>query len=330
MSDLISIIVPVYNVEQYLSRCIDSIIDQTYTNLEIILVDDGSPDRCGEMCEEYAARDKRIKVIHKENGGLSEARNAGIDASSGKYLMFVDSDDYIAPDMVKKLYDALVAADADMSICNFKYIWENADEEDKSFNQNLPIKDEITSSGEVLSHSLFEPKSWFWIVSWNKLYKYELFDNIRFPKGKIHEDEFIAHRIFYKCKRIAGVSGQLYFYWQRKGSIMSERNKDFTAYLNKIEAHMDRALFLYEKGYFDAAARYYKAIVLETGLKYSEMKMFDKHTKEWLITVTKQIRQLYLKMTPKSGFKDFVHYSMFMISPRLYWGYLRLRSKNNG
>lgn len=140
--DLISVIVPVYKVERYLCRCVDSIIAQTYTNLQIILVDDGSPDGSGAICDDYAAKDPRITVIHKENGGLSDARNAGLGAARGSYIGFVDSDDYISVDMYEKLYKAIVACNADMSVCNFRYVDENGNNMEER-NNALPVKDEV-------------------------------------------------------------------------------------------------------------------------------------------------------------------------------------------
>ena len=178
---LISVIVPIYKVEKYLHKCIDSILAQTYTNLEIILVDDGSPDNCGKICDEYAAKDSRIKVIHQPNGGLSAARNAGLDIATGDYIGFVDSDDYIAPDMYEKLYNALVKNDADMAICDYQ-----------RFGNELPY-DEMSLTTEVITGLQAMEKqntviNCSFVVAWSKLYKSFIFSNVRFPVGKINED----------------------------------------------------------------------------------------------------------------------------------------------
>ena len=125
MEDLISVVVPIYNVENYIKKCVDSILSQTYKNLEIILVDDGSPDNCPQICDEYAQKDNRIKVIHKENGGLSDARNAGIDISKGKFITFIDSDDYIEKDYVEVLYNSIKENASDMAIGSHKAIYDN-------------------------------------------------------------------------------------------------------------------------------------------------------------------------------------------------------------
>lgn len=246
----ISIIVPVYNVENYLSRCIDSIVNQTYKELEIILVNDGSTDRCPQICEEYAALDQRIQVVHKSNGGLSDARNVGIDMSSGRYLMFVDSDDYIDICMVQKLYEAVAEHDADLGICNFKYV---GDEPDSHYdNRNLPIRNEVIGGSEVLNQRLFQKKSWYWVVAVCKLYRRELFDQVRFPVGKLHEDEFILHRILLQCSKIACIATPMYSYYQRKGSIM-DRKKDVKK-LDGAEALFLRAEELSTRKEFERAA----------------------------------------------------------------------------
>ena len=179
--DLISVIVPVYKVERYLCRCVDSIIAQTYTNLQIILVDDGSPDGSGAICDDYAAKDSRITVIHKKNGGLSDARNAGLVAACGSYIGFVDSDDYIAVDMYEKLYKAIVACNADMSVCNFRYVDENGNNIEER-NNALPVKDEVIDGITALTRTL-DDKGWYYVTAWNRLYSRKLLQSIYFPDG---------------------------------------------------------------------------------------------------------------------------------------------------
>lgn len=243
--DLISIIIPIYNVELYLKRCVDSVLNQTYKNLEVILVDDGSPDKCGCICDEYAKNDMRIKVIHKKNGGLSDARNAGLSIASGRYVAFVDSDDYIDANMYDKLYEAIKKANADMAICNFRYVNENGVE--RFNNTELPIKDEILSGMRILSENMFGSKPGYWVVAWNKLYKRELFENIKYPVGKIHEDEFIIHKLFFKCNKIVGTSKILYNYVQRENSITNRKYN--ISRLDYIEALLDRVNFYIEKNF---------------------------------------------------------------------------------
>lgn len=235
-SDKISVIVPVYKVEKYLGKCVESIINQTHSNLEIILVDDGSPDRCGEICDTYAAKDTRVKVIHKENGGLSDARNAGIEVATGDYIGFVDSDDYIHPQMYEKLLGAILEHDADMSICPYEYV----DEEGEAISKENPVRTEVLSNIAALE-KLASPCWWYYTTAWNKLYKKILFATIRFPKGKIHEDQFTVHELFYVCEKIVTIEDKLYNYLQRKNSIMG--SKISISRLDGIEALCNRSDF---------------------------------------------------------------------------------------
>ena len=283
---LISVIVPVYNVESYLRKCVDSIINQTYKNLEIILVDDGSPDNCGKICDEYAQHDSRVKVIHKENGGLSDARNAGIDMAEGEYLTFVDSDDYIAEDMIEKLYKQLLKDNSDMSLCSFKYVDESGDEI-LSRVDDSPIKNEIIT-GEQAVNKLLENNPWYYVVACSKLYKEELFREIRFPKGKIHEDEFVVHHIFYKCKSVSCISESLYYYLQRINSISNGTVS--VKRLDMIEAMYDRALFAIDKGFNNIV---YASVALMAE-RLSNFKPND----ETSFNRKKELYKLYLKTVP--------------------------------
>ena len=236
---IISVIVPIYKVERYLRKCIDSILLQTYRNLEVILVEDGSPDNCSDICDEYGEKDNRVKVIHKENGGLSDARNAGIEASKGEYIIFVDSDDYIVPTMIEKMIEALLASNSDLCICNINYVDENGAVIN---NQNMrsPIKNGIYSRDDVLKF-LVNDGYWFYVTAWNKLYKADVFRNIRFRVGKHHEDEFLIHEIIDCCNKVVCLEDRLYYYVQREGSIMN------TTYsvknLDGIEAKVERLLY---------------------------------------------------------------------------------------
>lgn len=259
---LVSVIIPVYKVEKYLKKCVDSVIGQTYQNLEIILVDDGSPDRCGEICDEYQRIDSRIRVIHKENGGLSDARNAGIDAAHGDYLMFVDSDDYIAAAMVEKLLTALETEQAGMSLCNFLYVAEDGAPMEEC-NQGMPVKTEVLSGVEAI-HRLSLERGECYTIACCKLYQAALFREIRFPRGKRNEDEFVSHILFHKCDRVACLGEALYYYVQRADSIMGQRRASRSiSDLDVVEAFMDRALYLAPLGlYHDAAWSYLTAAML--------------------------------------------------------------------
>lgn len=238
----VSIIVPIYNVEKYLCKCVDSILNQSYNNLQIILVDDGSPDSCPNICDEYLHKDNRIQVIHKANGGLSSARNAGIKVANGKYIVFIDSDDYIEIDMIKKLVTAIESSNADLCICGMR--WVNKDGTLFTKVAKSPIKNIIYDDDKKFD--LFkQPNYFYYVTSVNKLYKRSLFENILFPEHKINEDEFTAHHIFDCCNRICCIEDELYNYVQADTSIM--RSEFSTKRLDGVEAFLDRALFFKNK-----------------------------------------------------------------------------------
>lgn len=243
MKEKISVIVPIYKVEKYLEKCVDSILNQTYSNTEVILVEDGSPDKCGEMCDMYAEKDSRVVVLHKENGGLSDARNAGMLIATGEYISFVDSDDYIEPDMLEIMYNRMKEDGTDLVVCNFSYV----DEEGniiKEKNQNSPIKDEMLTGEQAFSR-LAGKKYWYYVTAWNKLYRRDLLKDIEFPKGKINEDEFVAHYVLAKCNRISCVEKSLYMYVQREHSIMHRlvNGKYTIKNFDAMEAFCSRVMF---------------------------------------------------------------------------------------
>ena len=232
---LISVIVPVYRVENYLPECIESICSQTYTNLEIILVDDGSPDNCGAICEKYAAKDSRIKVVHKPNGGLSSARNAGLDVASGEFIGFVDSDDIIEHEMYEKMMHTLLEKEADLCFCRVVAMDEDGTRRE---NNRLYGIGEVVLNGMETMERLLKQGSTYFESAWNKLYNRELFENLRFAEGKLHEDARIIHRIYGKCNRVVVVEDLFYIYRLRSGSIM--RGQFTVKRLDLIEAYMDR------------------------------------------------------------------------------------------
>ena len=250
MDQCVSVIVPIYMVEPYLKRAVDSIRNQTYQNLEIILVDDGSKDQCGRICDDYAKADNRIVVIHKENGGLSDARNAGLDIARGEYIMFVDSDDYIAPDCVETLLGCLKEHDADVSMCSYAVTdstefdesifaagrnnekekkqskeWKIKTDNHKSDGHEYDGSVEICDRRKLLSN-LYDANhrdATYFIVSWNKIYKASLWDGIRFPKGKIHEDEATTYKIYDRAQKGIYLHKPLYGYFTAPDSITRAR-----------------------------------------------------------------------------------------------------------
>lgn len=241
-NEKVSIIVPVYNVEAYLIQCLDSIITQTYHNLEIILVDDGSPDNCGAICDAYAAKDSRIRVIHQKNGGLSAARNAGLDIATGEYIAFVDSDDWIAGNMVERLLDSAKTSCADLAVCDVAIYYEDTGVQP----HECPMHDDCFSR-EVLIRKMTEPQAWHYIVVCNKLFHRHIFRKIRFPEGFIHEDAAIAHHIASECTTVVTLKEELYFYRQNPKSI---QGSPFSiCRTDNLSALADRIQFSYRKGW---------------------------------------------------------------------------------
>ena len=238
---LITVIIPVYNVKSYLSKCIESVKKQSYRNLEILLVDDGSDDGSFSICKEFSKKDSRIKLYHTENLGLSHARNVGLDHASGEYIVFVDSDDYLHKDMIHTMVSK--ADEADLVICNYKKILCNSD---KRISQDIKcLKDDNWNRKQFWEHYYLDGLNAFCCVAWNKLYKKELFKNIRYPINMIHEDEYIINDIVKQCKRIKVISDTLYYYVQRQDSIM---HSSYKGYFEVAEALLNRCDFFEKHG----------------------------------------------------------------------------------
>ena len=236
---LISVIVPVYKVESYLDKCISSIANQTYTNMEIILVDDGSPDNCPAMCDAWAEKDSRIRVIHKTNGGLSDARNAGMAVATGELMAFVDSDDWIAPDMYEHLYRRLAEDNSDIAACGVQMIWE-----DKTPSRALTREGSCVLNQEEAMQAIIE-ESWLKQPVWYKLYKTALVRDILFPKGKYHEDVFWSYQAVGRAQRVSVLDHIGYYYLQRGGSIMGEGYS--LKRLDAVEAKVQRCTYIQER-----------------------------------------------------------------------------------
>ncbi|MBR5279197.1 MAG: glycosyltransferase, partial [Clostridia bacterium] len=234
--ELISVIVPVYKVEKYLNKCVESIVNQTYKNLEIILVDDGSPDNCPAMCDSWAEKDTRIKVVHKPNGGLSDARNAGMAVATGEYIAFVDSDDWAETDFIQRLYDSIIDNNSDISACGVKMVWED-NTESRNLTQNGDCVLDNTSAMEaVIKETAIKQPVWY------KLYKSALIKNIPFPVGKYHEDVFWTYQAVARASTVSVFETPLYNYLQRGGSIMGEEYS--LKRLDGIEAAGQRCEFI--------------------------------------------------------------------------------------
>ena len=240
IEETISVIVPIYNVERYIKNCVESLLKQTYRNLQIILVDDGSKDNSGKICDDFAKKDKRLEVIHKPNGGLADARNKGMKVAKGKYIAFLDGDDYIYPTFYEDLHNLLKYYNAEIAECDFFRIKENEIENSQDiifkYNNNLKIENEICNGEEALKllygtrlHPYVKK-----VVVWNKLYRRELLKNIEFPVGKLHEDEYTTFKILNNCKKIVSTNKVLHGYIQTNNSIMRREIKQ-----KRVEDNLD-------------------------------------------------------------------------------------------
>ena len=244
---LISVIVPVYKVEQYLDCCVRSIVEQTYSNLEIILVDDGSPDDCPAMCDAWAGKDSRIKVIHKENGGLSDARNAGLAVAAGDFISFIDSDDWVTPEFLEVLYGALTERKADVAECGVSYMSEAG----AVLRQRGAAQQPVMDRTEALRRLVTEDG--IYQTVWNKLYRRDVIKGILFEKEKYHEDDFWTYQVFDRIERLTTVNGSMYHYLQREGSIMG--NGYTLKRLDSLEARFLRMQYLQKYGELAALTR---------------------------------------------------------------------------
>ena len=238
----ISVIVPVYNSENFICTCIESLINQSLHDIEIICIDDGSYDRSGVICDKYAQQDNRIKVFHRRNEGVSGARNFGIRVAKGTYIAFIDSDDCVHPNFLETLYKVCCDSDCDIAQCNVKK-FTNIENIINCNRCSFAI-----TTGKEMVHKRFEKDGWKNIVPCNKLYKKSLFNEIKFPVGKRHEDEFIIYKIFWSCECVAYSDAELYYYRQQKNSFMHKRN--FEDRLHAIDAFEERAQFFSDKDIF--------------------------------------------------------------------------------
>ncbi len=305
---LISVIVPVYKVEEYLSRCVDSILSQTFEDLELILIDDGSPDNCGKICDEYTKKDNRVHVIHQENGGLSSARNAGIDwafeNSNSQWLTFIDSDDWIHPRYLELLHSAAIANNTDISVCEYTETSEFYDFE--NFNN--------TSTQKLSAEELFVNHHVTSVIACCKLYKKNCFNSIRFPIGKLHEDEYTTYKILFEKNYVSYLTEQLYFYYTNPDSIV--RSNWTPRRLDAITALEEQVAFFRKNGYTRALKNVEKNLLwnivaqIETTEKSKDYSHFTPQLKKKLKACLKDYKKdlnlslknnsnLYVKAYPK-------------------------------
>ena len=322
MRDLISVIIPVYKVENYLCRCVDSVLEQTYTNMEIILVDDGSPDNCPVMCDEYARQDSRVKVIHQENAGLSGARNAGIDMAQGQWLAFVDSDDYLAADFLERLYQACVDTGSSLSVCRWEYV------RGETIPEHGTGETRVYTGREMLAN-LYVPDGAYFVVAWNKLYRKELFEDIRYPLGRIHEDEATTYRIYDKVKKAAYLDRSLYGYFVTPVSITRGFNPKRMDWVTAVAERLD---FFEQKGYTELMVPGLQALAdgsidIWFGLR-DQLPGSEKQQEEIRTLIREGLRRV--KKYGKFPLRTEIGYRLFLTWPGLYRKLLNQVKDENG
>ncbi len=302
-NELISVIIPIYKVEKYLRKCLDSVINQTYKNLEIILVDDGSPDACPQICDEYAKNDDRIKVIHKENGGQSTARNAALDICTGEYIAFIDSDDYVDKMYIEKLYKAAKDKNAQIAICSFFYtdetgkIWKG----DKLENKVVSGDEKMFCffrSNECIDAACF------------KIYHNSIWKDLRYPIGKVAEDASISDITFMKANAVCFIDEYLYYYFQRGDSAMGKfKNNGTKIALDSIEAFKGRLsrVDVNSKFYIPALFQFFDTYLYI----YSKVKKGKKLKK----TIRKDFKIQFKKYKHELNFKRRVKFFLFAYFP---------------
>ena len=239
----VSVIVPIYNTRPFLEECVRSILNQQFSEpFEVLLVDDGATDGCDVLCDELAAQDRRIRVFHQENQGLSGARNTGIDAARGRYYAFVDADDVVHPGYLQALYDACETHDAYMAICAVEDVNEDGSSQDPP-EYTLPAETGVFVGKDLLNR-FYAPNGTYYTVAWNKLYRAEVWKLLHYPEGRLHEDDFVAHRLFWRCDKVVCLDAPLYNYRLRKGSICRTEMKPEA--FDAVDGLADRYRFLVE------------------------------------------------------------------------------------
>lgn len=314
---MISVIVPVYNVFPYLGECIETICRQTFKDLEILLIDDGSTDGSGALCDDFAKRDTRIKVIHQENQGLSCARNIGIEQASGEYIVFIDSDDRIHPEMIQIMYNAMCQYAAELVICSHKRIQEKEPQGVYVKKIKVEAQDtEVLSGRECIKRTnTYERVDM--TVAWNKLYRKSLFRYLRYPVGRMHEDEFLTYKILYSLKACVYIKIPLYEYRMRKNSIMGSKN--IRRLKDKLDATEEKCHFFEQKKdkelYYETLRRYETSIA-EVILALRDMSSEVVLRQE----LEKRFKAVYReKVIPSPiAFRHKVKYMIFMKVPKLY------------
>ncbi len=295
---MITIVVPVYKVEEYLDRCVKSILNQTYTDFELLLVDDGSPDKCGKMCDEYAEKDSRIFVIHQKNGGLSAARNTGLnwfyEQNKSDYITFLDSDDWIHPHYLEFLMNGLTQNNVKVSVCNYKRITTEIPHENYD-----NIEYELTSPEDFLVNH-----SWQYNYAWGKLYHKSVFQDVRYPVGKNFEDTFTTYKVLYQCEKIVYTSLPLYYYLRNEAGI--SRSPWNPSELVIFDAMQEQMQFYKEKGLQKAFEKEFELFVHHHAYQIVRIKENKKDLKKNNV-ILKDIKKTLKKYLKENKDKFNIH-----------------------
>lgn len=314
---MISIVVPVYNVEKYLGRCVDSILEQTYKDFELILVDDGSTDSSGTICDKLRKRDDRIRVIHQKNGGLSAARNTGLAEAKGEYITFIDSDDFIDQIFLEVLYQNALQYEADVSLCGYSLVWENPQKNRKhKHNKDDKIK---LYTGKKAANEIVSKSRTCMITAWGKLYHHSLREHLKYPEGKLHEDEFVTYKVFFASKKVVETEREGYFYFQRGTSIMNGYNKKR---LDKIEALKEAICFFKERQDEELALGATKRYLLNIQIAWYRVKVNMPEQEDILSELRKEWNEVYEESPTEiigiCSLVEKISIKIFKFSPRLY------------
>lgn len=317
----ISVIVPVYKVEKYLHRCVESILRQTFIDFELILVDDGSPDKCGSICDKYAEKDSRVQVLHQQNAGLSAARNSGIDwaflHSNSKWLTFIDSDDWIHPEMLQYLYDAVNELNMPISICGYY----------ETQGEDLEIDISQIETRIWKTEDFYSQKPTNATVAWGKLYRKECFNDIRYPRGKLHEDEYVTYRILFNYSEIAVVKAPLYAYFQNtKGIMNSEWNP---RKLDALEAINMQLKFFRKRNLVDIYRKRVKAYVDLAIDQYKQCRLLSSNRRTLMWIKMKIVQKLFANHKQNVWAKETELYFAEILFPHLMNAYWILQAFKN-
>lgn len=304
---LVSIIVPVYNTEKYLDECISSIVNQSYSNLEIILVDDGSTDSSSEICDGWASADSRITAIHQENGGLSRARNVGIDKAHGEYICFIDSDDYVTREFVWDLINALQSTEADFVFCDM--------DSKKLVNASALYSVSKTLTGDACRDILCDNRTREYVlmvVTCNKMFHRSLFESVRFLVGKYHEDEFMINNFLYRISHVAFIPKRNYIYRVNESGITGKNNINDVHHLDVIDAYVDRVQMAINNNDFAFATQTFKLGLLKLVSFYKNGDVVIKRA------VIDKYKDIYFEYEYLFDKKKKVKYGLFRIFPKLF------------